>query len=300
MFSSDKISNICNSLTNNYCTPIKNSIALLADTGCTSHYLTDTTNLPSHKTPLLQVQLPNGKYMHSNNATTLPFPELSQQSRKAHIFPELKSANLLSIGQLCNDGCTATFTKNTMTITKNDSIILSGNRNHNNGMWYVPLPQNHPCETANVVTKLHPTSELIKFLHAAAFSPSPSTWIKAIKAGFFSTWPNLTAEHVTKYLPKSIPTAMGHMDQERKNLRSTKVSLHETFETYPICKRTNDVYTHVLQNHIYTDQTGRFPVQSYKGHNYIMVAYDYDTNSIHAQPIKNRTTIELTQAKLIL
>ena len=187
-----------------------------------------------------------------------------------------------------------------MTITKIDSVILSGNRNHNNRMWYVPLLQNHLCETANVVTKLHPTSELIRFLHAAVFSLSPSTWIKAIKAGFFSTLPNLTIEHVTKYLPKSIPTAMGHMDQERKNLHSTKVSLHEIFETYPICKRINDIYTHDLQNHICADQTGRFPVQSYKGHNYIMVAHDYDTNSIHAQPIKNRTTIELTQAYTII
>jgi hypothetical protein len=47
---------------------------------------------------------------------------------------------------------------------------------------------------------------------------------------------------------------------------------------------------------IYTDKTGRFPVVSSKGNNYIMVLYDYDGNVILAEPIKNRTTVELLRA----
>jgi hypothetical protein len=47
---------------------------------------------------------------------------------------------------------------------------------------------------------------------------------------------------------------------------------------------------------IYTDQTGRFPVVSSKGNKYIMILYDYDSNAILAQPIKDRTDPELLRA----
>jgi hypothetical protein len=45
-----------------------------------------------------------------------------------------------------------------------------------------------------------------------------------------------------------------------------------------------------------TDQTGRFPVVSSKGNKYIMILYDYDSNAILAQPIKNQTAPELLKA----
>jgi hypothetical protein len=47
---------------------------------------------------------------------------------------------------------------------------------------------------------------------------------------------------------------------------------------------------------IYTDQTGISPVVSSKGNKYIMILYDYDSNDILAQPIKDRTAPELLKA----
>jgi hypothetical protein len=47
---------------------------------------------------------------------------------------------------------------------------------------------------------------------------------------------------------------------------------------------------------IYTDQTGIFPVVSSKGNKYIMILYDYDSNSILAQPINDRTAPELLKS----
>ena len=170
--------------------------------------------------------------MQSSHSTNLPFHGLSENATCAHIFPALATANLLSIGQLCDDGCTATFTHSHLRVTKDNKTILTGTRNHTNGMWYVPL-HNRPSpklEFAHVTTPLHPISKLIKFLHSAAFSPSISTWTKAVQAGFFATWPELTAKNIAKYLPKSIPTAMGHLDQERKNLRSTQPAPEPQFE----------------------------------------------------------------------
>ena len=49
-----------------------------------------------------------------------------------------------------------------------------------------------------------------------------------------------------------------------------------------------------LSGKIYTDQTGRFPVTSSKGNKYILVAYHYDSNKIHAEPLKTGSGLDLT------
>ena len=46
----------------------------------------------------------------------------------------------------------------------------------------------------------------------------------------------------------------------------------------------------------YTDQTGRFPVTSSSGFKYIMVAYDHDSNTIHAELMKNQSGPELLKS----
>ena len=63
---------------------------------------------------------------------------------------------------------------------------------------------------------------MVQYLHAACFSPVPSTWCKAIRRGYFATFPGLTEKLVQKHLPKSDATTKGHQNQSRKNVRSTK------------------------------------------------------------------------------
>ena len=55
--------------------------------------------------------------------------------------------------------------------------------------------------------------EQINYIYAACFSPVKSTFLKAIKADYFSTFPNLTTTNVEKYLIRSVASAMGHLDQ---------------------------------------------------------------------------------------
>ena len=47
---------------------------------------------------------------------------------------------------------------------------------------------------------------------------------------------------------------------------------------------------------IYTDQTGRFPIQSSRGYKYIMILYDHDSNAILAEPMKSRSDHEMIRA----
>ena len=52
---------------------------------------------------------------------------------------------------------------------------------------------------------------------------------------------------------------------------------------------------------IYSDQTGCFIAPSVnKGNQYLSVMYDYDSNSIHAEPMKNKTTNSILAAYKIV
>ena len=49
------------------------------------------------------------------------------------------------------------------------------------------------------------------------------TWLQAIKAGFFATWPGLSYQLVSKFLPDdNEETAAGHLHRRRQGIRSTK------------------------------------------------------------------------------
>ena len=127
--------------------------------------------------------------------------------------------------------------------------------------------------TSAYQTKLLP--DLVAFLHVAAFSPSTTTWIDAIKKGFFQSWPGLTTEVVRKYLPKSPVTAIGHTDQKRKHVRSTKLDKdisQDDEQQEPNNHPTHNVFVTIEETgKVYTDQTGQFPVRSSAGNQYVLV-----------------------------
>jgi hypothetical protein len=71
----------------------------------------------------------------------------------------------------------------------------------------------------------------------------------------------LTIANVKKYLPRSIPTALGHLNQKRKNIQSTKHKMSNHTEN-PITtdtdegQTTNQVFataTDIGMGKIYTD-----------------------------------------------
>jgi hypothetical protein len=101
-------------------------------------------------------------------------------------------------------------------------------------------------------------------------------------------------------LSKSTSTTKGHLNHQRQNARTTKIKNAKVIVTEPDIDpgiKTQFVYAATVDaGQIYTDQTGRFPVVSSKGKKYIMILYDYDSNAILVQPIKDRTDPELLKA----
>jgi hypothetical protein len=138
-------------------------------------------------------------------------------------------------------------------------------------------------------------------MHAVCGYPVKSTWLKAIQAGNFIGWPLLTVCNIQKYFPETVETPKGHLNQSRKNIRSTKqkpIPL-ETFQSPQLKgRKMRDVYTHVYDTRatIFSDQTGKFPHRSLSGNSYLMVMVDIDSSAILVEPIKNRTDPEITRA----
>ena len=109
---------------------------------------------------------------------------LSPPAKTSFIFPGLSSESLLSVGKFCNNNCIAIFTKHKMYILKENKIILQSHRNFNDGLWDVQLPSVHQppplYKTMNlnyIITKDKSKTDLARYLHAIAFSPSITTFI---------------------------------------------------------------------------------------------------------------------------
>jgi hypothetical protein len=150
------------------------------------------------------------------------------------------------------------------------SQILNGPQHLDTGLWRINLKQtnNHiPEPIANNVYEIRNTGALVHYLHKALFSPTKSALLQAVKDGHLITWPGLTEDAINKHLKLTPATAMGHMNQRRKNIRSTlKTRIAE--EPRPdtdLGTKTHLVYAvPVDQGQLYTDLMGKFPVRSSK------------------------------------
>lgn len=217
---------------------------------------------------------------HEGQMNILPCG-LPADATATHLFPALTTHSLISVGKFCDYGCEAIFNKEQVRIVKDERTILQGYHG-DNGLWLLNLAEPNPqtlqhSETQHVAALVSTNiADQMEFLHAALFSPVVSTLTKAIKNGHLATWPGLTVENIRKYLPKSLATAKGHLDQTRKNTRSTKKQVvpndddsDDIFAAPQITdgKNTHFVYAAVIKiphktGQIYTDQTGALPIMS--------------------------------------
>jgi hypothetical protein len=250
--------------------------------------------------------MPNGTTIQSSHTCNLLLTGLPPQASQARILPGLVHNSLISVGQLCDNGFSVTFTLDQVTVTRDKKCVMYGSRDPKSRLWRVNLKQKFEKQESqcNHAHDNNNQKYLINYLHATCFSPVKSTWITAIKNGNFLSWPGLIEQAVEKHLSKYVATTKGHLNQQRKNARTTKIksteAINQETDIYHGIK-TQFVYAATIYaGQIYTDQTGRFSVVSSKGNKYIMIVYDYDSNAILAQPIKDRTAPELLKGFQIM
>ena len=128
----------------------------------------------------VNVLLPNGSHMSSTHTRQLNIPTLPPAECVQHRFPAMKTTGLLSIGQLCDHECSATFYQHHLVIkNKRATTILVGHQNYSNVMWMVQLgeharPHTTLPLTCNTIMLSDTTKkDLAQFHHASFGSPVP-------------------------------------------------------------------------------------------------------------------------------
>jgi len=113
---------------------------LVLDSGATGHFSkpSDITTNVQPATPGVRVKMPNATIIRSTHTGTLPLTALQQLPTTAsttHIIPNLHQS-LISLGTLCDHGCTAELTATDATIKYNNKPILKGSR-QKHGFWTI-------------------------------------------------------------------------------------------------------------------------------------------------------------------
>ena len=177
------------------------------------------------------VGLPNGSTTITTNLKNLLLPETPPAACKVEIWPFRQT--LISIPQLCQNNFKVTFDKEKATIySQTGNPALTWKLCPFNNLFLLPIgpssshkiPSQKFHHSANNVqiSTLDSKQNLAIWYHRICFSLVVTTWIKGINAGFFSTWTGLTSKLITKNLPPSVNTALGHPHQQYQNTWSTK------------------------------------------------------------------------------
>jgi hypothetical protein len=139
-------------------------------------------------------------------------------------------------------------------------------------------------------------SALVQLHHTFASNPVSSTWFAAIKAGNYGTYLGLALLNAMKHCPSSDTTVKGHLKQTHQGLCSTNSKpspssnyfailstpdkpLTEIPSIKPSRKPTKLPLTNKLNiadiplSKLYTDITGRLPIQACSSNQYIPIAY---------------------------
>ena len=308
---------------------LKNRHGIL-DTGCTSGAgaqqdidCFNDTGEPSSKV----FMLPNKTKIRATKKMTLQH-NLRGKAGEMNIIPNLHST-LISVPKMADHDYIAVFDKKeariydgtTTTISANGKPIIVAPRCTETGLWkmelnldYKNLGREHPdrftagVDEANAIFDLPNSRQTLKYFHAAAGYPTKESFLEAVRAGNYATWPGLTTTLIAKHFPDSDETQKGHMKGQRKGVRSTKAKhtveiktepgTEETTHHHIPAKKMNDIFvtSYELSDEIHTDQTGKFPVTSQRGYRYIMVGIHIDANYIFCETMKNRTEGEMITA----
>jgi hypothetical protein len=252
--------------------------------------------------------------MHATHEAELDFPALPLAARSVKLVPNLASGTLVSVGQLCDNGCQALFDKRSVTIFYDNRPVLHGTRPGSRSLWTL---------TPSTLTSIPPTlafanaarpaflpsstlaANIVAFMHAALGSPVLSTLQKALDSGFLPGIPGLTSQSLRNNPPFSVATVKGHQDALRQGLQSTQPATetdNETTDSFPDSDTPNTRAHDVLaafadiSGKAFSDLTGNFDVPSSRGNKCVLVLYDYDSNYIFAAPIPSTKSKAVAEA----
>ena len=216
--------------------------------------------------------MPTGETTKASTISKLHH-NVREPARSVDMVPALKHNSLLSGPKFADANYITVLTPEEVLIFDGEDLklsaskeaVLRGWRDIPSGLWRVPLettcaprkseyillPRSSE-DAINNVYELPSTKQIVRYLHGCAGFPAKTTWIKAIRAGNYATWPHLTLQGVQKHFPESDETQQGHMRSIKQGIRSTKIKKEPTkiainddeWITIPL-KKHHDVYVSI-------------------------------------------------------
>jgi len=178
-----------------------------------------------------------------------------------------------------------------------------------------PINNNHKVPTTSIKCKKQPNllhSPIVHCFH------SPLNTTTSPQQKLYHPIPRSLRKILKKHLPQSVAMIKGHLDQSRQNQQCTKAKVTFKQETktnissnntdseqqtnddfWPTSETNNEQTYHCyttedpVTGKIFTDQMVRFTIPSNMGNTQLFILYDYDSNSIHTEPIKNCSVPEI-------
>eukprot|EP00804_Cyclotella_cryptica_P028805 CCRYP_020136-RA/>CCRYP_020136-RA protein AED:0.42 eAED:0.42 QI:0/-1/0/1/-1/1/1/0/211 len=180
----------------------------IADTGASGHYFlpeAPLTNINAHA-PRTTIRTATGQPLYSTGTATLNLPTIPPVTQHGHIVPGL-THNLISIGTLCDAGCTALFTANALTVTDAaGTTILSGARDTNAPrLWKLNLRPHQDAIALHVArprATLAPTQH--KETHVDKLAPTHTAKPPTCPVSIHTYVPT-TCQQLEHWLPSSMP-----------------------------------------------------------------------------------------------
>ena len=297
-----------------------------ADTGTTGHYfalkdmhcLRDVKPITSRH-EAITVTMPNGDEIQSSFTGKLNYSNLPQNGNKVHVFKSLWGS-LLGIGDLCDTGLTAVFTADSVYIVdaENEVVVLSGERDPDTRLWMIALKpitaeqERHAINSATAtviraqktrgkadgqtpdqglmnaasVQQCDTAGDRVEFFSRTFASAAESTLMNAVKKKWIK-FPGITSRVLTRHRHRlrTHESAAGHLDQVHQNHRpAIRNTSSDIINPKPVT-----VVTQVYEERNHMDATGRFPVVSHQGHQYMLIMYSEGSNYIKVVAMKDRT-----------
>ena len=260
----------------------------------------------------MTVGLPNGDSITSaavgilsNSRISIPVPVFSDKSL---------NRSLIATADFCNNGCTATFTATSATITHDATgdIIAQSSKLPSERLW--PFDLHSTVPVIHNVVRHEINADFVAYSSATFFSPPDTSLAHALTSGWLGNFPRLTAAMLLANKPNSIATAKGHLQQSRqKNHSSTYTAspqrvVNQTIltslpdhvsddNTEPLTSDFDQVFTHLSTRTEFlnsSDMPGRFTHVSYRGYEYVLISVF--RGYIHAEPLKSRQQADLLSA----
>ncbi|KAL7519012.1 hypothetical protein ACHAWF_000207 [Thalassiosira exigua] len=143
----------------------------------------------------------------------------------------------------------AVYDEKDVCINLSGEAILRGCQDHR-GLWRIPLPCKETPGRRSA--PLQGDALRIRYLHACLGFPTKATWLAAIRRGNFVGWPLVTVANVNGHFPECDETPMGHLNQQRQGVRSTKrpaADFEPVNTTLTAGKKAKDIYVKIYDAH---------------------------------------------------